>query len=404
MSAPEARPKRRRWKLIVFLLLLVLGGGGAALALRGRRSTGVEVYVEKIARRDLEAVVRESGKVRAKQSVLLSANTVGQVKEVRAREGERVTAGQLLIQIDPTPFETAIAQAEVSVRQAEQRQEIARTQLERTKHKLEREKQLGAMGTREKLDELSADLEVQGNELEAAKLTVTSEKSRLERERHELTKVAITSPIDGVIIRSNVERGQTTVMGTMNAAGTELMTVADLSVLQVELEVGEAVILDVKLGQDARVEIDALPNRKLKGKVSEIGTSPTTVSTGQQERGVAFRVVVTLDETVEGVRPGFSASAEIVTATREKALTVPIRSLVARDLPGADAKKELKEGVLVAGPDGKALFKPVKLGITGKEHFEVLEGLAEGDEALTGPHKTLRDLKEGELIERKPEP
>ncbi|MBI5368189.1 MAG: efflux RND transporter periplasmic adaptor subunit [Planctomycetes bacterium] len=421
---PPPRPRKRRWKLYLFLLLLLAGAAGGGIWWSRRKEPAAEVFVEKLARRDLEAVVRESGKVRAKTSVLLSANTVGLVKEVLAHEGERVTAGQPLIQIDPTPFEIAISQAEVAVRQSEQRLEIARTQLERTKLKLERERELGALGAREKVDELTADFDVQKNEVEAAKLTVTSEQARLERERHELTKVRITSPIDGVILRSNVERGQTTVMGTMNAAGTELMTVADLSVLQVELEVGEAVILDVKVGQPARVEIDALPNRKLAGKVSDVGTSPITTAGGQQERGVAFRVVVTLDETVEGVRPGFSASAEIVTATRAQVLAVPIRSLVARELPAAGkteeagaagnpadpaavaipTKKELKEGAFVVGPDGKSLFQPVKIGITGKEHFEVLEGLTEGAEVLTGPHKTLRDLKEGERIERKPEP
>jgi HlyD family secretion protein len=180
------------------------------------------------------------------------------------------------------------------------------------------------------------------------------------------------------------------------------MTVADLSVLQIELEVGEADILDVRLGHDARVEIDALPNRKLKGKVTEVGTSPILHPQGQQDRGVAFRVIVTLDETVEGVRPGFSASAEIVTATRTKALAVPIRALVGREQPAADGKKVLKEGAIVVR-DGKSLFVAVRMGIRGKEHYETLEGLAEGDEVVTGPNKTVRELKDGELLQRKSE-
>jgi len=398
VSTTSIRPARRRWKIVLAILVPLAAIATGAVGMRNGRATGTAAFVETIARRDLEAIVRESGKVRAKTSVLLSANTVGQVRDVHAREGERVKAGQLLISIDPTPFETAIAQSEVAVQQAEQRLEIARTQLERTRLKLEREVSLGTAGTREKMDELKADIEVQKNELEAARLTVTSEKARLERDRHELTKVRITSPIDGVVLRSNVEKGQTTMMGSPNVAGTELMTVADLSVLQVELEVGEAAVLDVKPGQEARVEIDALPNRKLKGKVSEVGTSPI-IQMAQQDRGVAFKVIVTLDETVEGVRPGFSASAEIVTATRSNALSVPIRALVGRTPPG---EKEPQEGA-VAVRAGKALFVRVKTGITGKEHFELLEGLAEGDEVVTGPHKTLRDLKDGDLVERKAE-
>ncbi len=403
------------WKILLFVLLpLSLLVVFAVKFFTGGPSTQ-SVYVEKIQRRDLEAIVRESGKVRAKTSVLLSANTLGQVKDVPVREGELVKAGQVLIQIDPTPFETAIQRADVAVRDAEKRLEIAKTQLERTRKKLEREHALGVSGTQERIDELTSDIDVQRNELAAAELRVVSENAALESARHELTKVRITSPIDGVVLRINVERGQNTVMGAMNAAGTELMTVADLSVLQVELEVGEAAILDVRAGQEARVAIDALPNRKLKGKVTEVGTSPVAAPAGQQDRGVSFRVIVTLDEVVEGVRPGFSASAEIVTATREKALSVPIRAVVARELPVDDkeqvltanpvpagSKKKLFEGVMRTR-DGKAQFQAVKVGVTGKEHFEVLDGLAEGDEVVTGPHKTLRDLKDGSLVTGKAE-
>ncbi|MEK7867038.1 MAG: efflux RND transporter periplasmic adaptor subunit, partial [Planctomycetota bacterium] len=303
----------------------------------------------------------------------------------------------------------------VAVRDADKRLEIAKTQLERTRKKLAREQALGVSGTQEKIDELTSDLSVQTHELAAAELRVVSEKAALESARHELTKVRITSPIDGVVLRINIAKGQNTVMGAMNSAGTELMTVADLSVLQVELDVGEAAILDVRAGQEVRVAIDALPNRKLTGKVTEVGTSPVAPPAGQQDRGVSFRVIVTLDEVVEGVRPGFSASAEIVTATRSKVLAVPIRAVVARELPvdekeqvitttpvPAGTKKKLFEGVMRAR-DGKAQFQAIKVGVTGKEHFEVLEGLAEGDEVVTGPHKTLRDLKEGSLVQGKAE-
>lgn len=403
------------WKILLFVVLPIslLAVGGVMWLRSG--SAPLSVFVEKVQRRDLEAIVRESGKVRAKTSVLLSANTLGQVKDVPVHEGDVVKTGQVLIQIDPKPFETAIERADVAVRDAEKRLEIAKTQLDRTRKKLEREQALGVSGTREKIDELTSDLDVQRNELAAAELRVISEKAALESSRHELTKVRITSPIDGVVLRINISKGQSTVMGAMNSAGTELMTVADLSVLQVELEVGEAAILDVRVCQETRVSIDALPNRKLTGKVTEVGTSPVAPPAGQQDRGVSFRVIVTLDEVVEGVRPGFSASAEIVTATRSKVLAVPIRAVVARELPVDDkeqaitttpvpagTKKKLFEGVMRTR-DGKAQFQAIKVGVTGKEHFEVLDGLAEGDEVVTGPHKSLRDLKDGSLVAGKAE-
>jgi HlyD family secretion protein len=430
-----------RRKIIILALAAAVGGGYVASRRFGEKPP-VQVFTEPAAARDLESVVRESGRVRAKQTVPLSANTIGQVLDVSAREGETVKAGQLLIQIDPTPFLTAIAQGEAALKDAETRLGIARAQPERTRRKLERERALGESTSVERIDELSTDLDVQVREVEAAELRVASERARLERDRHELTKVRITAPIDGVVLRVNVEKGQNVVMGTMNNAGTELMTVADLSTQEVELEVGEAAILDLALGQTARVEVDALRDRKLKGRLTEIGTSPLASNrpgAGAQERSVVFRAVVTLDEVVPGVRPGFSASAEIVTATRTAVLSVPIRALVARELPvdendrplpppppppepppfgaafaasppegpsaptaTASQRKKVFEGVMRVA-DGKASFVPVKIGVSGKEHVEVLEGVAAGDELVTGPYKALRELKEGDRVERRPE-
>ncbi len=429
---------RRRKILIGIAATLALGAGAGAGVGLFKRTVPVPVFTERVIRRDLEAVVRESGSVRAKTTVPLSASTLGQVKDVLVREGDRVAAGQVVIQIDSKPLETSIAQAEAAVHDAETRLKIARAQPERTRRKLDRETNLRAATSAERLDELTTALDIELREVEAAELRVGSERARLERERHDLTKVRITAPIDGVVLRVNVEKGQNVLMGTMNIAGSELMTIADLSVLQVALDVAEASVLDLRPGQEARVEIDALRDRKLKGRLTEIGTSPRTAAPGavaQQERGgVLFRAIVTLDETPEGVRSGFSASAEIVTATRTAAIAVPIRALVARELsidaadrplppepPAAErpagavfaadspapmpttatARKKLFEGVMLV-KDGKARFQPVTIGITGKEHVEALEGIAEGDEVVTGPHRSLRDLKEGDLIERKP--
>lgn len=435
--------RRRKIALFGIALPLVAALGAAGFL---RRPEGVAVFTEKAARRDLEAVVRESGRVRAKTTVPLSASTIGQIKDVLVREGDRVKAGQLLIEIDPKPFEMAIAQAEAALADAQTRLEIARTLPERTRRRLARERGLASATSVEQLDQLETELAVELREAEAAALRVESERARLERERHELTKVRITSPIDGVVLRVNVEKGENVIMGTMNNAGTELMTVADLSVQEVELEVGEGAILELALGQEARVEVDAIRDRKFKGRVTEVGTSPLApgrggvggllgggAGGGGSERSVAFRAVVTLAETIDRVRPGFSASAEIVTAMRTAALSVPIRALVGRELPVDDegrplpppeknvprdavlassapspatatagVKKKLFEGVMVVR-DGRVRFQPLEVGIAGKEHVEVLAGLAEGDEVVTGPHKAIRELEDGDAIVRRSE-
>ena len=247
----------------------------------------------------------------------------------------------------------------------------------------------------------------------------------------------INAPMDGLVTRRNIEEGETAVVGTMNNAGTVLLTIADMSVLEAEVEVDETDIPTVTLGQTASVTIDAVPNRMFKGHVTEIGNSPVQTSTqtqGQQQRqATTFKVVITLDEDVPDVRPGFTCTAEITTATRKEAVAVPIQALTVRELlydpsgtivrePPPERKRRLignaaddqatapkptepppghtrreTEGVFVIN-DGKAVFTPVKTGVAGEQYFEVLEGLAAGDQVITGPFASVRELADGEAV------
>jgi HlyD family secretion protein len=235
--------------------------------------------------------------------------------------------------------------------------------------------------------------------------------------------------MDGIVTRRGIEEGETAVVGTMNNAGSVLLTIADMSQIEAEVEVDETDIPAVELGQIARVTIDAVPNRTFMGHVTEIGNSPiqaaTAQNTGQQRQATTFKVVVTLDEEVPNVRPGFTCTAEITTATRQSVVAVPIQALTVRELL-FDAKKNLvreeprrrrggnivdptvsasnepppghtreeTEGVFVFR-DGKAVFTPVKTGVAGEQYFEVLEGLKPGDQVITGPFASVRELSDG---------
>jgi HlyD family secretion protein len=275
-----------------------------------------------------------------------------------------------------------------------------------------------------------ADLRNQEQALTTQEHRITQAKAGVQSAEVDLSKVRIESPLDGIIVRRNVEEGEMVVVGTMNTVGSQLLVVADMSVIDAEVEVDETDIPSVKLGQIAKITIDALPGRTFSGKVTEIGNSPiqdTTTSTSSTQQATNFKVKVTVDGQIPEVRPGFTCSAEITTAKRQKILTVPIQAMAVRELtfdkdgnivrppkekkaqrgtaagavsaeelPPGQTKKET-EGVFVFA-NGLATFMPVKTGIAGDKYFEVLSGLKMGDQVVTGPFNSVRDLQDGDQV------
>ncbi len=260
---------------------------------------------------------------------------------------------------------------------------------------------------------------------------INMEKATLESARYDLSKVRMESPIEGIVTRRNVQEGETAVIGTMNNAGTVLLELADMGVIQAEVEVDETNVPHVQIGQSAKISIDAIPDRTFKGHVSEIGNSPIQAATGAAAAGTQatnFKVVVMLDEKVPEVRPGFTCTADITTATRKEVVAVPIPAVAVRELvydgngqvvkAPKDAKKrrattpepiasaaELKpgqtrketEGVFVVR-NNKAEFVPIKMGIAGDKYFEVLSGLNAGDQVITGPYNSVRGMADDDLV------
>jgi HlyD family secretion protein len=246
--------------------------------------------------------------------------------------------------------------------------------------------------------------------------------------------VRIESPIDGIVTRRNIQEGETAMIGTMNNAGTVLLTLADMSVIQAEVEVDETNIPNVRLGQVAKISIDAIPDKSFKGHVTEIGNSPIQAASTGSTQATNFKVVVVLDEKVPEVRPGFTCTADITTATRQGVAAVPIPSVAVRELtydangqvikqpqdtkrrrrsnsdsvvdPVASAA-ELKpgetrketEGVFVVRDKSKNVeFVPIKMGIAGDKYFEILSGLKAGDQVVTGPYNSVRNIADGDAV------
>jgi HlyD family secretion protein len=269
---------RKKWFWIVVVLIVIAGGVAAALARRG--DTGITVTVETIQKRDLEAIVSASGKIEPKKTVNISAQTMGRVTRLGVQEGDRVRAGQFLLQIDPVNAEAAVrrdvaavAGAQTSLEQSKVSLQSARANLDVARQNLKRQQELWSAGltTRESLERAEAEVEVRDSDLKAREQEIKTRETQLRQQeaglsssRHTLAQVRFDAPFDGIVTRRNVEEGENVVIGTMNNAGTVLLTVADMSTIEAEVEVDETDIPFVQIGQTAMIEIDAIPNRKFR--------------------------------------------------------------------------------------------------------------------------------------------
>ncbi len=432
-----------RRNILIALGVILLGGAVVAANLWYKKDKGLTVTTEVVKARDLEAIVSASGKIQPKRLVKISAETSGRVVNLAVNEGDRIKKGQFLLQIDPKNLRTRVDSGEASLQvaaasleQLRQAVETARVQLDQVRQNLKRQQDLWGrqLTTREALEKAENDTKAAESSLQEREKQVKAQDSRIMQERatlenaqYDLRKVRIESSIDGIVTRRNIQEGETAVIGTMNNAGTVLLELADMSVIQAEVEVDETNIPNVQLGQPAKITIDAIPERSFKGHVSEIGNSPIQTATGGAgTQATNFKVVVILDEPVPEVRPGFTCTADITTATRQHVTAAPIPAVAVRELtydaeglvvkePRTDKRRrtsentavsaELKpgqtrketEGVFVVR-DSRSEFVPIKLGIAGDKFFEVLSGLKEGDAVITGPYTSVRGMADGDLV------
>jgi HlyD family secretion protein len=401
------------------------------------------VTAEAIRTRDLEALVSASGKIQPKRQVNISANQPGRVTRVAVEEGQRVKTGQFLLELDPRSLEGSLRRGEASIAQARSGLASSRVAVESAKARLDlarqnhqRESQLFKEGltTRQALERTENELTLADQELKRAEQEIRTreeqirgEEAGLETTKYNLTQIIISSPMDGLVTRRNIEEGETAVVGTMNNAGSQLLTIADMSVLEAEVEVDETDIPAVSLGQEAKVTIDAVPDRTFRGRVTEIGNSPIqTAAQGGQRQATNFKVVITIEEEVPDVRPGFTCTAEITTATRKAVPSVPIQALTVREMlfdangtmvheeeprnrrrganveptvsastePPPGHTRDETEGVFLVR-DGRAVFTKIKVGVAGERYFEVLDGVKTGDQVVTGPFTQVRELADG---------
>jgi HlyD family secretion protein len=453
----------KTWKKVALGVgILAVGGIVVQISLKQANKDVVTVQTGKVGKQDLVSQVTASGEIRPKTYTNVLAEGFGKITEIYVKEGDVVKRGDVLLQLEniqPTADveaqraslssqEAGVKSAEANYRSAQAEVNRARAENERAKFDWERGQQLYEAELISKqeydarkatydasvaaLDAANARLQVTRAELERSRSILEQTRAVLTRARDVLRKTTITAPISGVVTYIAVRVGENVVMGIQNAPGSYLMTISDMSVVTAEVKVDETDIVNVRHGQEVNVTIDAVPGKTFQGRVTEVGTQAvlrtsglvtTQTTTGSQE-AKDFKVIITLNEPPETLRPGLSTTAKIKTASRDDVLAIPMQALAVRtrkDLeeaaeqaskqggPGVtlaaakpdpavkDPKKEEIQGVFVVR-NGKAEFVQVKTGITGITDIEVLDGLKEGDEIVTGSYRALRSLKHGARV------
>jgi HlyD family secretion protein len=407
-------------KVLIGVGGVVLVGGLIVMSASAKRERGVEVRFEKVGRRDLVAAVTASGKVQPKTKVDVSPDITGRITRLGVHEGDLVQKGQFLLQIDPTIYEAGLERAQASYASAQAALVQARASRDQAARALERAKQLKRQNPNLISDEQMEQAQTSFNVAEAvansAEHQVDQARAGVQESRDQLAKTHIVAPMTGRVTRLAVEEGEVAVPGTFSRDVGLLLTVSDLSVIQTKVNVDETDVVRIHLGDSVEVSIDAFPDTAFVGRVTKIANSALlsqTAVTGTNDRAVDYEVEVTLENPPSDVRPDLSATARIVTDTRKQSLSIPIIALTVRENTPVTpesrrdtshvGKKKETEGVFVV-LNGKATFRPVRVGIAGDEYFEVLDGLREGEQIVAGPYQAIRDLKDATPVRAAKQP
>ena len=403
--------KKKKKIIIILGVIVVVAIIIVANVLKSGEKT-YQVQADKVQKSDISSIVTANGRIVPRTDVKISAYVPAKIVKLPVEEGDVVKKGELLVQLDATEYRAAVNQAKAQLASGKASLEQARLVYKRQKELFEKK-----LSSEEQYD-------MAKTELDLAKARHEQAVASLDQAKYNLSKTTITSPMDGMVTSLNAEVGEIVMIGTMNNPGTVIMTISDMSEIESEVEVDETDIAEVKIGQEAEIEIDAFPDTVFKGKVTEIGHSARISGLGTQDQVTNFLVKVVLLDEVPNIRPGMSASVDITTNYHADVLNVPIQAVVMREeesdtlttkeeekegslasvdtLPkkgnkkGKKEKKEI-EGVFVV-KEGRVEFVKVSTGIADQQNIELVSGINEDDMVVTGNYKILRTLKDGDKV------
>jgi HlyD family secretion protein len=410
----------RGMKIGLFIGVLALaGGGGIAYSMNKKKNAGTEVRMEQVSRRDLVSAVTASGKIEPQTSVDISADITGRIIEIAVEEGDLVRKGQFLLQIDPAQYQAAVSRAEGVVSSTQATLLQVRASRDQAERSWKRADQLSRLGPNliapAQAEEARTALDVAEATYKATRAQLDQSRASLQEAKDNLSKTRLMAPISGRVVRLAVEEGEVAVPGTFSRETGLLLTVADLSVILAKVQVDETDVVRLSAKDSVEVTIDAFKDSTFVGRVVRISQSAkltdTETASGSSDRAVDFDVEIRLDDPPADIRPDLSCTARIVTDTKANALSIPIIALTVRDherVPNEDnpaldtvsrrrpGERE-EEGVFLV-KDGIATFRPVKVGIAGDEHFEVVDGLRGGETIVAGTYQAIRDLLDGDKV------
>lgn len=425
-----ANSKKRR-KLVVFSIIGLVLVGLSTMAVFRKREAVISVQTDKVKRRDLTELVVANGKIQPVLQVKISPEVSGEIIELPVKEGQVVKKGDLILKIKPDFYVAARNQAEASYKSALSGKTVADANLEKSEAEFKRNEELfkNKLISESVYTEMKTAYDIARAQVVSASHQIEMSRAQLARAEEDLGKTTIVSPLNGTISKLNSQAGER-VVGTATMAGTDVMTIADLDEMEARVDIGEMDVVLIQPGQRARLEVDAFKNRKFTGFVTEIANSAKGLGAsvgGQSQDATKFEVRIRIQEK-ENFRPGMSINAEIETRYRTNVLTVPIAAVTTRPpkqpanstnapasaamgdpatatnssatAAGKKARDALKptEVVFVVA-DGKAKQVPVKIGISDADYYEIVEGLTEDQEIVTGSYRAVnKDLEDGRQV------
>jgi HlyD family secretion protein len=359
-----------------------------------------DVEITHVKRGRIVEKVSGPGIVHAEASVKISSAVMGRIVDLPVEEGDEVKSGDVLIRIDPSQYEANLNRAEAGHRAALARLDLAEARLADAKLELDRGERLHERNlvSERDLELAQTALTVAQAEADAAGEAAREAEATLRAVRDDLEKTVIVSPITGTVTSLNVEEGEIAITGTMNNPGTVLMTISNLSSMEVRAEIDETDVAKVRPGQSVEISVDAFPDTTLKGAVSVVGSS-SSLAGGYSQRPderSTFDVTVRIEDLLAGLRPGMTTTVDIVTSTADSVLYVPLQALVLREVGEKEARKE--HGGVFTVKDDRSEFVPLATGISDDTNIEILDALDEDDPVVIGPFKTLRDLEDSTKV------
>jgi HlyD family secretion protein len=400
-------------KLVIGLLMAVALGGIVFASLRAQgHDKGETVYASAVERRELAQIVKATGELQPRIQVNISAHVVGKIDKLFVQEGDRIGKGKPFLHLEEQAFLALRDQWAAQLRSSQTAVQQAKVSLADAQVKLDRAQKLKAEGIFTQTDLETAQLAETSAKLalDSANENVGQSNANLIKAQDDLTKTTIYSPIDGRVIALNAKEGEVVITGTMNNPGSVIGIIADMADINAEVDVDETEIVNIRIGQEAVVRVDALPGKEYKGKVIEVGSSGYNRT--NQPDVTFFKVKILLDHPDDNLRARMSVRAEIHTATHPNTLTVPIQAVVERE--AVDDAKGAKDGkaegqaaktrkvvfVITGGKTGgKVHQRTVETGLSDETHVELTAGVKAGEQVATGPYRTLRDLKDGDAVQ-----